>query len=492
MDSLLAAMPCRLPVVLLVGVAQCLSTSTILNVKFRHVHKGGEIVGDCEEDATEWAVRLYPRGRDKKDKAATVSIVPKSSTKRICATFAVLLIGQQKFNIEGRGGGILVRDQGDVDVNLGQFREVACPLVVPRLLEAAFVDGEGCVNAVVNITEHKTAFEGKMVTGFRDEGRFHVGSRFVPVWRSLEERRRLGLMGCYCGVDYVVERVVDDEGEERFDVADGTTLSLRPAYPLVRRLERQWPVDIPYDQLGILLRSRAYTAFSALTTVFAALGALAISTFLAAFVVSATVVESLSMYPTIRPGDVIVVEKLSVSASKLLLGGPAPRLDEVVFFSPPPALKEIVPQQKNSRDLFVKRVVGLPGDVVDLDDADMSLTINGERVTEALKSDPKALDLLRRLRNDERNKVRSVARKNERVSSKRQVRFPLQVPRGTVFVVGDFSDVSIDSRIWGKSFIVPSHHMNAGPLPDEYIAGHPMGTLVRRRALAAEGLSSQQ
>lgn len=57
--------------------------------------------------------------------------------------------------------------------------------------------------------------------------------------------------------------------------------------------------------------------------------------------------------------DVVLVEK--VSRASLI------RRNDIVFFSPPPALRQAVADVGGTltfRDLFVKRIVALPGDVV--------------------------------------------------------------------------------------------------------------------------------
>ena len=80
------------------------------------------------------------------------------------------------------------------------------------------------------------------------------------------------------------------------------------------------------------------------------------------FVVGWYPVTSASMSPTVRPGDRLLVDKLTPHFAEPDLG------DLVTFPSP------------KDGQLLVKRVVALPGDTVRMDDA--VLVVNGHRVHE--------------------------------------------------------------------------------------------------------------
>ncbi|KAH8073443.1 serine-type peptidase [Aureococcus anophagefferens] len=183
-----------------------------------------------------------------------------------------------------------------------------------------------------------------------------VGDRFVPVWTNLDERRRLGELGCYGGVDFVVAGVTLD-GAARFDVAPGSRIAVRPLYPLVPRLERPWPATLPEAAVPLALAPASYTGLTAASAVGGALAMLGSAALAAALFVSLSVVPTRSMEPGIAPGDVLLVEKTSA-----LLRRP-PKAGEVVLFAPPPPLRAIA-KIADDRALYVKRVAAVAGDVV--------------------------------------------------------------------------------------------------------------------------------
>ncbi|CAN0386998.1 unnamed protein product, partial [Hapterophycus canaliculatus] len=149
-----------------------------------------------------------------------------------------------------------------------------------------------------------------------------------------------------------------DAPPESFD--DGRLVfTVRPIYPLVKRLERDdWPVRVAAREFPVMLTPFSYnaaTAWAALTT--------SLSLLTAGFVLSQaftlSVINSHSMEPTLQVGDVVLVEKFSRSAFV--------RPDDIVYFRPPPVLREVVSRAGGTlsgSDLFVKRVAALPGDAV--------------------------------------------------------------------------------------------------------------------------------
>ncbi len=113
-------------------------------------------------------------------------------------------------------------------------------------------------------------------------------------------------------------------------------------------------------------------------------------------------IPSESMEPTLRPGDHVLVEKLSYRFD-------SPRRGDLVVFKTP-----------GGGTLSVKRIVGLAGDRVAIEDG--VLTIDGQ------PQDEPYVDL-------------------RRMDS---VYFgPIVVPRGEVFVLGDNRSDSTDSRDYG-------------------------------------------
>jgi signal peptidase I len=116
-------------------------------------------------------------------------------------------------------------------------------------------------------------------------------------------------------------------------------------------------------------------------------------------------IPSGSMAPTLLRGDFILAHTFAYNSA------PPNYRDVIVFFYPP-----------NPDMVFVKRVIGLAGDRVEVRDKD--LFINGVQQFERY-----VLPFL----------------------DKRRSRKPYSttVPEGMLFVLGDNRDNSIDSRVWG-------------------------------------------
>jgi signal peptidase I len=151
--------------------------------------------------------------------------------------------------------------------------------------------------------------------------------------------------------------------------------------------------------------------------------AVVIALFIRTFVVQAFKIPSGSMKPTLQIGDHILVNKFSYGVKIPYVGrvivpvGDPQRGDIVVFKFPVDPRKD-----------FIKRVIGVGGDVVEIHDK--TIYINGKRLNHdvGVYTDP-----------------RTIAG-----SLKPRDNFgPITVPKGALFVMGDNRDESFDSRFWG-------------------------------------------
>jgi signal peptidase I len=165
------------------------------------------------------------------------------------------------------------------------------------------------------------------------------------------------------------------------------------------------------------------------------------ATFARTYVVQAFKIPSGSMERNLLIGDHILVNKFIYGPSfsrldKALLPSRDVRRGDVVVFRWP-----VDP----SRD-FIKRAVGLPGDVVKL--ADKRLYVNGRRVADesyTYHTDPAIYP---------RGPAQSPGHSRDNFG-------PIRVPPGSYFCLGDNRDNSHDSRFWG---MVPADHLKGRAL----------------------------
>ena len=125
-----------------------------------------------------------------------------------------------------------------------------------------------------------------------------------------------------------------------------------------------------------------------------------------ACVAEALFIPSESMLPTLEIDDRLIIEKISYRFRK-------PKRGDVVVFSPTDTLKE-----QNYKEAFIKRVIGIPGDVVKVENGDVF--VNGQKLTEKYILHPPEYD------------------------------YPaMEVPEDQYFVLGDNRNNSYDSHYWG-------------------------------------------
>jgi len=146
--------------------------------------------------------------------------------------------------------------------------------------------------------------------------------------------------------------------------------------------------------------------------------ALGLAFLIRTFVAEPRYIPSESMLPTLEIGDRLIVEKLSYYSHPPLRG-------DIVVFAPPPQLQK---QGYQGDQAFIKRVIGLPGDTIAVQDG--RVFVNQQLLTEAYIAEPP-------------NYLMS----------------PMVVPPAQLFMMGDNRNNSNDSHIWGF-------------LPRENIVGH--------------------
>lgn len=175
------------------------------------------------------------------------------------------------------------------------------------------------------------------------------------------------------------------------------------------------------------------------------------------FIVQPFKIPSGSMIPTLLVGDHLLVSKFVYGTKipfshKLVLPLSEIKRGDVIVFRYPNS--EHDPSKAGIH--YIKRVVGLPGDKIDVDGR--NLVINGREVSLkylgdyyderfGTKYDKYQEDLL--------GKKHFVIYEKGRKSAQRG-NLPVVVPPGHVFVMGDNRDNSQDSRFWG---FVPIHNI---------------------------------
>jgi signal peptidase I len=166
-------------------------------------------------------------------------------------------------------------------------------------------------------------------------------------------------------------------------------------------------------------------------------------------------IPSSSMEGTLLVGDILFVNKLAYGAEVPLAGTRLPAMkspqrgDVVVFDWPVDPTKT-----------FVKRVVGLPGDTLEMRDG--RLAVNGRWQTERFAHrTPSTADVMAVQFDWLRAALLPSAYASPGARPTRNAWGPLVVPHHHLFVLGDNRDNSSDSRYWGF-------------VPDSAVRGQPV------------------
>lgn len=193
--------------------------------------------------------------------------------------------------------------------------------------------------------------------------------------------------------------------------------------------------------------------------------AIILALFIRAFVVQAFKIPSGSMKPTLLIGDHILV-------NKFIYGIRLPIVNKEIIHIRDPQRQDVIVFQypvDPSKD-FIKRVIGLPGDTVQV--IDKKVYVNNQPLVEpyAVHSDGKILPAS---------------------ASPRDNMGPVVVPPNSLFVMGDNRDESYDSRFWkfvdmndlrGEAFIIYWSWNQEGELSmassDSYVRWNRIGKLL--------------
>jgi signal peptidase I len=162
-------------------------------------------------------------------------------------------------------------------------------------------------------------------------------------------------------------------------------------------------------------------------------GAILLALVVKVFLLQAFYIPSLSMYPTLREGDRVLVNKLSYRLHDVNRG------DVIVFERPASETSSNIPD-------LIKRVVGLPGESISFIDG--AVYVDGKRLDESYLSD-------------------GTVTSSANAPNKCTTEAPCVVPSGQVWVMGDNRSDSKDSRYFGsidESTIVGRAFVTVWPL----------------------------
>ncbi|MDO4581069.1 MAG: signal peptidase I [Bacillota bacterium] len=136
--------------------------------------------------------------------------------------------------------------------------------------------------------------------------------------------------------------------------------------------------------------------------------AVAIAAVIKLFLFDTRIIPTTSMTPTISVNDRIVMSRLSYAF------GSVPERGDIVVFT--------APEELSMKDDLVKRVIGLPGDTIEIKDG--LVYINGEPYAEDYLLEPPYYYME-----------------------------PLTVPEGCYFMLGDNRNGSNDGHLWSEKFV---------------------------------------
>ncbi len=184
------------------------------------------------------------------------------------------------------------------------------------------------------------------------------------------------------------------------------------------------------------------------------------------FFIQTFIIPSPSMVPTLVEGDILIVDKFTYRFLR------EPQAGEIVVFKPPNSAREMTGQPEGTD--FVKRLIGVPGDIVELRDS--KLFRNGIAVNEVYVQDPPIMPeadvvdfkfvefngrmiAVRRMLDFSGRSVVDVDRTYGISSSQLDSLWELpaaKLPDEQYLMVGDNRTQSYDGRFWGP---IPRHQI---------------------------------
>lgn len=169
--------------------------------------------------------------------------------------------------------------------------------------------------------------------------------------------------------------------------------------------------------------------------------AVALFLVLRTFIVQTFVITSGSMEETLLVGDMLLVNRAAIGSrvpltSIRIPGYSKPRRGDVLVFDPP--------HEETLK--LIKRLIGMPGDTVEMQDR--ALFLNGERVDEPYAEHSDVADEMHPWMEWQRDYLPSGVDRLAYAPT-RDTWGPLVIPEDRYFMLGDNREKSLDSRYWG-------------------------------------------
>lgn len=197
--------------------------------------------------------------------------------------------------------------------------------------------------------------------------------------------------------------------------------------------------------------------------------AVILAAFLMYFFVQGFVIPSGSMRMTLQEGDHLFVNKfiygfhIPFAHGKRVMPLRQVKRGDIIVFKCPPAALTPNERQRNMNKDFVKRAIGLPGDVIEV--RNKKLYVNGQLMEEPYvqHTDPVTFPKVDVFPTSEQYQRAWESGKLDTLpyGMVRDNFGPVIVPPGYYFGMGDNRDNSSDSRFWG-------------PVPDKNLKGSPI------------------